>query len=155
MCTNYLQLLLERFGLEAFFAEAHQAAKPAQWTTDPNYAWHEFTTLKTTISYLAIPNEMQNRYIYHDNDGAALGGLFSETYAVQSSFVRFPAADDKEKRTKRIQTALRNLRLRPYIHPSQLIEPVCTHAIGPRVGAYQRENDRDKKKQDIKASGNV
>lgn len=44
----------------------------------------------------------------------------AEVSSLQSSFVQLPSQVDHEKRVKQFSTALRTLKLKPYVHPSQL-----------------------------------
>lgn len=119
--ANRRQLLLQRFGLEAFFAETHKSEESgSRGPAHENHDWHPgLEPLVTTVCYLTLPRQSIKARSYGlseadmDSDSAFIN-------AAQSSLVAMPQLNRSESRTEQFYRALRTLDLIPYVHESQL-----------------------------------
>ena len=123
------QLLLKHFGLEAYFATTRRAlGDSTPWPKHKNHRWHyPAEELQTTTCYLILPRQSseEREYAASDMEVECGGALVRGAIA---SFVTPPVLDNKEKRVKQFQRALRMLKLQPYAHSSQLNDTVSAQA---------------------------
>ena len=122
------QILRKHFGLEVFFATTRIAdGEAAPWPSDPNYKWHLGRALQTTICYLTLPRRAPGKATFSADEMEA-DYRSSTINAAQSYFIEIPSQQNRDLRSKQFQRALRTLRLKPYIHASQLNFTVSAEA---------------------------
>lgn len=84
--------------------------------------WH-IEPLETTICYLTLPKQMSSKRTYALNEFEAESGI-TVIDGAQSCFVQLAGTEERDKRMRQFRRVLRELRLEPYIHPSQLNETI-------------------------------
>lgn len=127
-----MKLLLKHFGLEAFFAHTRKTIdESAPWTADDEHAWHseDMFSWQTTICYLTLPREAAAKRKYGINEMEADGG-YAHIEGFSSSMVTLPDIARREVMDQQFLKALRTLDLKPYIHPSQLVDNVAPRRLG-------------------------
>lgn len=124
-----------------------------KWPEELEHLWHPEKQLQTTICYLTIPKVMAHNATY------PLGMIEEEVSVIdiqgsESWLVELSTLQDKKARAKRFNDALRALRLKPYVHPSQLNEKVS--ATSSSHDAMQVKSEKVDEEQDkSKAKGEL
>ena len=141
--------MLKHFGLVAYFAAVRNDAKASSaWPKHKNYDWHDdCCELKTTACYLVLPRQIGRRV---DCEASEMEYEFGSIVLQSSkaSFITMPTLDDKEKRVRQFQLALRTLELSPYVHTSQLRDTVSAHMTGQVKGEGSSDGKQDAKSAD-------
>lgn len=114
-------MVLEHFRLEVYFAttRANKLLGKDSWPDEMNHMYHDEDELKTTICYLTTPSPMGYKTKYETSDMEDDMPTI-DIHGSASCLVELPTSQEKEKRTAQFKRAMRTLRLKPYVHPSQL-----------------------------------
>lgn len=138
---TFLRILHQHFGLEAYFATTQVNDKNRdRWPKHENHKWHSLDELKTTICYLTMHKPVANdaQYVMAEGmDFVAIDGC-------ESYLVDVPTLEDKASRDARFKRALRILKLKPYVHPSQLNTRVSAASAPKDILPTEPEQGVDK-----------
>lgn len=143
LCDNdqFLQVLRKNFGLEAYFGTTRVTEHNLEaWPSDPNHKWHTDKALETTICFLTLPKQMTGETYYPLSEMEGEGG-FLDIRGSQSYFVEPPTVHDRDKIVKQFQRALRVLKLKPYVHLSQLKAKVSATVLPEDASQNGSEGD--------------
>ena len=144
--TFTLQILLKNFGLEARLAITRPSDRALSlWTPKKDHIWFDMEELQTTICYLTVQQQSAQRR-YEKSEWEEDEGVNHTVNTAQSSVINLASLINQPSRTKQFQRALRILKLKPYLHPSQSGAGLfATNAS--RVGHDQPECGGDEQKR--------
>lgn len=105
--------------------------------------YHMRDEMKTTICYLTMPKVTSYNAEYETSEFEDMMPQI-DIESSESCLIQLPTIADKEKCSAQFKRALRTLRLKPYVHPSQLTtKSLSTSAIkkAPPTGPEKDNED--------------
>ncbi|RMX99084.1 hypothetical protein D0867_12225 [Hortaea werneckii] len=117
--AKYDRLLLQHFGLEAFFASTKIDRQNLKWPRDFQYRWHAPSDLRTTICYLTLPRAGGPSGMFANGSTEEKQGRVlveaAQALLVDLASTAAPIANMR----RRFTFAMKTLALTPSVHPSQ------------------------------------
>ena len=141
--ANDAELLLQHFGLEAFFASTQIDRENVNWRRDFHHRWHFQSDIRTTICYLTLPRAGGPSGMFvngstHQKQGRVLVEA-AQALPVDLASLAAPSANMR----RRFTVAMKALALTPSVHPSQKhASPVSANRLKMRKGAERKGAER-------------
>ncbi|GAB1730041.1 hypothetical protein NU195Hw_Modified_202t1 [Hortaea werneckii] len=141
--AKYDRLLLQHFGLEAFFASTQIDRENVNWRRDFHHRWHFQSDIRTTICYLTLPRAGGPSGMFvngstHQKQGRVLVEA-AQALPVDLASLAAPSANMR----RRFTVAMKALALTPSVHPSQKhASPVSANRLKMRKGAERKGAER-------------
>ncbi|KAI6822601.1 hypothetical protein KC340_g12133 [Hortaea werneckii] len=142
--AKYDRILLQHFGLEAFFASTKIDYENRSWPRDFQYRWHAPSDVRTTICYLTLPRVggPSGRFANSctDEDKGRVFVEAAQALPVDLTSTAAPVANMR----RRFTAAMKALALTPSVHPSQ------KHASPVSANKSKMRNDAERKDAESK-----
>ncbi|KAI7164145.1 hypothetical protein KC349_g930 [Hortaea werneckii] len=144
--AKYDRLLLQHFGLEAFFASTKIDYQNLKWPREFQYRWHAQSDLRTTICYLTLPRTggPSGRF-FNGSTEEKQGRILVEAAQALPVDLASTAAPIANMR-RRFTFAMKTLALTPSVHPSQKhASPVSANKLKMHNDAERNDGERKDK----------